>query len=108
MAVVTDTALSNTAVDSALTTGVVIGVEVTNPSAAVAYVKLFDLAEGGSGPTLASADPDIVIGIPSGQSRFAPVPPWAFVDGLWLAATTEAGQGDTAPSVALVVQVHLG
>lgn len=90
------------------TRGTVRALSISNPSNAIAYVKLFDAAAGGSAPTPADTDADVVFGIGTLEHEIVEIPGgWAFAQGVWVAATTQAGQGASAPSASLVVQVWL-
>lgn len=95
-------------VASSATTGTVVAVSISNPSNAIAYVKLLDADAAGSAPTPADTDADVVLGVATLAHEVFHIPAWAFVSGCWVAATTEAGQGATGPSSDLVVQVWLG
>lgn len=72
---------------------------LTNSGNAIAFAKLFSTAT--EAPTVATEVPDIVIGIPAGETLDVDLD-GVIVPRLWMAATAESGAGATAPNAALV------
>ncbi|MDB5448314.1 MAG: hypothetical protein JWQ97_3631 [Phenylobacterium sp.] len=92
-------ALSNAAVAIKASVGQLCWYDIFNPSAAVAYVQLFDRAQGSV--TVGTDTPAAAIGIPAGGRAQGFVQRWNFNTAITAAATTTA-TGSIAPATALV------
>lgn len=89
-------ALSNAAATLKATAGKLRWYEIFNPSAATAYVQLFDKAT----PTVGTDTPVLSLGVPAG-GRISGDAYTAFYNAITAAATTTPG-GNTAPATPLV------
>jgi hypothetical protein len=96
-------ALTNTAVVVKGSAGTLMSVEIFNPSAAVTYIQIFNVAA--ASVTLGTTVPNKSIGVGIGQSLTIPFPMGlAFGTAISCAATTTA-TGNTAPATAAVVNI---